>query len=112
MTEPQRHKEVTKDTKETIKENTMELIETDSGAAVEHDGSVIEWQIRAYREGDIPAIVALGNAANAVDQPDKKMSEDELSRDCEQPQAGPPKQVIVVEGPRMEGVPEGALLGV
>ena len=71
----------------------------------------MEWTFRFYREGDIPGIVALINAVNAVDRPGHSTGEDELARSFAQPFSEPARQVIVVGGPAQEGVTEGTFAG-
>src|SRR5438105_12707147 len=71
----------------------------------------VEWAIRPYREGDIPAIVTLINAADAVDKLDRSTTEDELRLRYQSPRSDPPSQVIVVEGAKSFGLPEDALIG-
>lgn len=81
----------------------------ENGAQAASNG--IEWAVRPYREGDLTAITALINAAKRADTPDEAMAEDELRRNFEIPRFDPVRQAVVVEGPRMEGVPPGALVG-
>ncbi|MFL5732393.1 MAG: GNAT family N-acetyltransferase [Chloroflexia bacterium] len=70
-----------------------------------------KWQIRPYRDDDIPAIVAVINAMDAADQLDEGRGEDEISSRFHDPNADPYRLAFVVEGPRIEGMPEGMLLG-
>src|ERR1043165_10196173 len=71
----------------------------------------IKWMIRPYQEGDIPAIAALTNAADAVDRLGAGRTEEELRRSFAMPLSDPPRQVILLEGPSIEGVPAGMPLG-
>jgi mycothiol synthase len=81
------------------------------GATVEMLAGAVEWLIRPYRDGDIPAIVALINTADAVDKLDEGVSEEELHTRFQSPGADPSHAVVVVEGPRLVGMPKDALLG-
>jgi mycothiol synthase len=67
----------------------------------------IDWQIRPYKEGDVPAIVALINAADAVDEFDQATGEAAFRVGLDHPRSEPERDLIVVEGPRMDGVPAG-----
>jgi hypothetical protein len=71
----------------------------------------VEWVIRPYREGDLPGITALINAAKQADTPDEAIAEEELRRNFEIPRFDPTRQAAVVEGPPVDGVPPGMLLG-
>jgi mycothiol synthase len=84
---------------------------TDTSTVMGEHPNGVEWSIRPYREGDIGAIAALINSARRVDTPGEPMGEDELRRAFEAPRFEPARQVIVVEGPRLEGMPPGELLG-
>jgi mycothiol synthase len=66
----------------------------------------MQWNIRPYREGDIPAIARLVAAIEAHDRLDTSMNESELRTRFESPGSDPTRQVLVVEGP-FEGVPGG-----
>src|SRR3954470_21843911 len=69
------------------------------------------WSLRPYREGDARGIAALANAAFAADKRDKVMSVEEMERSLAMPLSDPPRQVIIADGPRVEGVPEGMPIG-
>jgi len=84
---------------------------SDQNATLEELADGVEWVIRSYREGDIPAIVKLINAADAIDKFDMTADEEELRVRFSAPRSDPERQVIVVEGPRVPGVPPGLLLG-
>ena len=71
----------------------------------------IEWQIRPFQEGDVPAIVALINAADAVDGFDQATGEAAFRVGLEHPGSVPERDVFVVEGPRLVGVPPRMPLG-
>jgi mycothiol synthase len=70
-----------------------------------------EWQLRFYREGDIPGLVALINSTVELDGYGQSYSEEDLLANYNQPFSDPPNQVILAEGPQVEGVPEGAPAG-
>jgi mycothiol synthase len=93
-----------------MKEKLMTTRHSDGSSALDTPNGTA-WTFRSYREGDIPGIVALINAAYAVDRPGHTWSDEELALSFGQPFSDPPKQVIVVEGPAVEGVPEGAFAG-
>jgi len=70
-----------------------------------------EWNIRPYRDGDLPSIVTLLNTADAVDKLDEGTSEEELFSKFQNPSSDPARQVIVVDGPRLPGMSTDSLLG-
>ncbi|HEY0071034.1 MAG TPA: hypothetical protein VGE04_13790, partial [Chloroflexia bacterium] len=69
------------------------------------------WQMRGYRESDIPALAELVGAADRADGVYKHTSEADLRDTFSTPGLEPERQVMVVEGPPLPGVPEGLLLG-
>jgi mycothiol synthase len=72
-----------------------------------------EWHIRLYREGDIPALTRLLRAAEEVDHfGTRSTTEEELTANYNQPLSDPTKQVVVAEGPAVEGVEPGVPYGV
>ena len=72
-----------------------------------------KWQIRHYREGDIPALARLVSAAEAVDHfGTRSVTEEELTANYNQPMSDPPKQVLVAEGQSTGGVEPGVPHGV
>jgi mycothiol synthase len=74
-----------------------------------HDTGAPAWTFRMYREGDLPAIVALYNAADAVDNLGAATTEEELASSFNQPMSDPPRQVVLAEG-QAEGVAAGVPL--
>jgi mycothiol synthase len=70
-----------------------------------------DWQIRAYKEGDAALIAATWNAAAAADGLDVVIGEQELLSDLERPGFEPFSRVLVVEGPGVDGLPDGMLPG-
>lgn len=81
------------------------------GVLLEKSQGDVEWSIRAYREEDLPAIVALINAQDAAYKLDDPTSEAEMRVNNESPRSDPPRQVVVVDGPSVEGVPAGMFVG-
>ncbi len=80
-------------------------------AHTDADVSDVPWQVRFYREGDIPALAELINAADRADGVFKHTTEEDLRDTFETPGLEPERRVIVVEGPSLSGVGEGELLG-
>jgi mycothiol synthase len=76
-----------------------------TSATLDTVASTGEWKLRLYHDGDIPAIVALMNAAYEVDG-FGATTEQELAASYLQPLSDPQRQVILAEGPT------GELLGV
>src|SRR5205085_8765200 len=77
------------------------------------DGLAIEVGslIRPYREGDIPAIVALSNAVDTAYKLEQGTDEEDTHRLFTEPRSDPRRQVLVAEVPAVEGVSRGMLLG-
>lgn len=73
--------------------------------------SKLDWQIRPYREGDASAIATLFTACFKADDLDIVISEAETLSDFSRPDFDPTRQVLVVAGPILEGLPEGMLAG-
>lgn len=72
-----------------------------------------EWSIRFYREGDIPALTRLLIAAEEVDLfGTRSTTEEQLTANYNQPMSDPPRQVLVAEGPAVEGIEQGVPYGV
>lgn len=70
-----------------------------------------DWTMRLYRDGDIPRLVTLINAIDAIDKQGRATTEEELTRNFAQPLSDPATQVIVAEWPAVEGVPVGLPVG-
>ena len=81
------------------------------GALLDKSEGNIEWVIRSYRDEDLKGIVALINAVDEAYKLDEGTSEDEMRVVNGSPRSDPPRQVVVVEGPRIEGVPPGVFIG-
>lgn len=79
----------------------------------QHDnpGDEVSWQVRGYRESDIPALAELIGAADRADGVYKHTSEADLRDTFATPGLEPERQVLVVEGPTLPGAQEGVLLG-
>lgn len=71
----------------------------------------IPWQVRGYRESDIPALADLIAAADRADGVHKLTTEEDLRDTFETPGLEPARQVIVVEGPPLPGIQKDVLLG-
>lgn len=80
-------------------------------SAINEGHDAIEWAIRAYRENDMPAIVALENQVIAADGIPGVVSEAEQRMEFERPGFDPAKMVLVVENRELAGVPPDMLLG-
>lgn len=70
----------------------------------------IDWQIRPFQMSDVPAVVALINSSFDAYGIQDSISEAMLNVYLTAPRSDPHRQRIVVEGPRIEGVPPGMLL--
>jgi mycothiol synthase len=71
----------------------------------------IPWQVRFYREDDIPALAELIGAADRADGVYKHTTEEDLRDTFGTPGLEPERWVILVEGPSLPGVEAGVLLG-
>ena len=71
----------------------------------------VDWVIRPYYDGDIPRITAALNAALAADGLDIVYSPDEMRSELSGPNFDPHKHSVLVEGPPIEGLPDGMLAG-
>ena len=94
----------------------MVLIEDKSGIMKQLDSSWNYtpshlWHIRPYCEGDIPAITDLANLVSKADGLDRHISENMLRLCFTSHGAAISRQVLVVDGPQLTGVPQGRLLG-
>jgi ribosomal protein S18 acetylase RimI-like enzyme len=69
------------------------------------------WSIRRYRQGDIPALVALANAVSDAYGDDPLITEAEMERSYSQFGRDPLRQVVVVDGALQDGMPTGSLIG-
>ncbi|HUP28329.1 MAG TPA: GNAT family N-acetyltransferase [Chloroflexia bacterium] len=69
------------------------------------------WQMRSYREGDIPAIVEFINAVDAVDQTGRATSVPELTESYAMPLSDPQRQVVILEAPELSGLGKGSIAG-
>jgi mycothiol synthase len=65
-----------------------------------------EWSIRPFREEDVPGIASLINAVFDAYRLQEGVTEDDLRNDLFVPDSDPERQVLVVDGPRVNGVPD------
>ena len=82
-----------------------------TSAVVDELANDVEWNIRPYREGDIPAIVDLINAVDAAYKLEEGVGVEELTTRFNSPRSEPLRQVVLADGPRLPGLPEGMLAG-
>ena len=82
-----------------------------TSAVVDELADDVEWNIRPYREGDIPAIVSLINAVDVAYKLGEGTSPEELAVHFGSPRSDPPRQIILAESsgvPKIKaGVPAG-----
>src|SRR5215203_5186638 len=69
------------------------------------------WSIRPYKEGDIPALVVLANAASQASGDDPTITEANLQDQYYRSGRDPSRYVLVVDGPLPEDLPSGSLIG-
>lgn len=82
-----------------------------TSAVVDELANDVEWNIRLYREGDIPAIVDLINAVDAAYNLGEGAGEEDITVRFNSPRSDPPRQVVVVESSQLPGLPKGMLAG-
>lgn len=73
--------------------------------------AAVEWAVRPYREDDFEATVALDNFVSQADGLGIVVTPEEQRVIFSRPGFHPERRVLVVEGPRLEGVADGMLLG-
>jgi mycothiol synthase len=71
----------------------------------------IDWEMRPYRDEDLPRVTALINSVYEDYKVPLRVSEEELRVRMGGPRSDPPRQYVVVEGPSVPGVPSGMLVG-
>lgn len=71
----------------------------------------IEWEIRPYKDSDLAGITALVNSVYANYKVPSRVTEEELRQRFEGPRSDPPRQLVVVDGPRLPGVPDSMPIG-
>ena len=81
--------------------------ESDREATVQDSAPAAEWSIRPFRDEDVPGIVALVNAVFDAYHLQEGVSEDDLRNDLSVPGSEPARQALVVDGPRLNGLPPG-----
>lgn len=73
--------------------------------------TAVNWSIRPYREGDIPALVVLANAMSSASGDDPQLTEADLQRMYYAGGSDPTRQAVVVDGPLPPDLPPGTLIG-
>jgi mycothiol synthase len=91
--------------------NQVTHSDTGQAAIIDEPANNVDWEVRPYREGDLRAIVALINTVNTTYKLNLVTTEEDMRRDFESPRSDPARQVVIVEGPKREGVPGGMILG-
>jgi mycothiol synthase len=81
------------------------------GPLVENKSSSPAWAIRLYEPGDLPAVMEIVRARAAAYNPELLLGVDAVLWRLQGPPGSEPRPAIVVTGPPLDGVPEGALLG-
>jgi mycothiol synthase len=71
----------------------------------------LRWSIRPFVESDTTSVVHLFNAAWTADKIDSVYTEKDLRIRLASPNLDISRHVIVADGPKVEGVPEGTALG-
>lgn len=72
---------------------------------------MIDWRIRPYREGDAADMAANWTKCFAADGLDIVVSEQEIIETVEKPGFDATRQVLIVEGPPVEGLPDKLIPG-
>ena len=73
--------------------------------------AAVEWAVRPYREGDLAATVAVDNLVSQADGLGLLLTQEEQQVIFSRPGFDPKRRVLVVEGPALDGVAAGQLLG-
>lgn len=71
----------------------------------------IEWQIRPFAMTDVPGVVALTNSTYDHYGIQDSLSEQMLKAYLDAPRSEPTRQRVIVDGPRIEGVPSDMPVG-
>lgn len=66
----------------------------------------IEWQVRHFKDSDVPGIVALSNAIADHYKLQESTTEQQMRARFNAPRTDAERQILVVEGPKVEGVPQ------
>ena len=69
------------------------------------------WSTRSYREGDMPGIVDVYNAGFVADGADIAYGEADILAIISRPDFDLQRQVVIVDGPAVEGAPDCVVLG-
>ncbi len=70
-----------------------------------------EWSIRPFRDEDVPGIASLFNAVFDAYRLQEGFSEDDVRNNLSVPNSDPARQLLVVDGPRVNGVPSDMPVG-
>lgn len=70
-----------------------------------------DWNFRPYREGDMPGVVAAYNADFIASDADIRYGDVDIVGLLDRPDFDIQRQSIVVDGPPVDGLPEGTVLG-
>ena len=65
----------------------------------------IDWQVRPYRDSDAARMVALSNAIADHYKLQESSTEDQFRSRLQAPRSDPQRQIVVVDGPSIDGVP-------
>jgi mycothiol synthase len=76
----------------------VSMVSSAVGERVSGENVTGDWTIRGYREGDIPGLVEVINAANTADGVEKQTNVEDLTWDFAMPLSDPLTQVIIAEG--------------
>jgi mycothiol synthase len=71
----------------------------------------IEWQVRPFRDGDVRGMVALFNAIDDHYKLHESTTEEQFRSRLNAPRTDPERQILVVEGQAVEGVPANMPVG-
>src|SRR5438045_9602728 len=72
---------------------------------------MVKWSMRAYREGDGEKVAATGTASFMADGLDIVLTADEVLTDMRRMGVDLQSGTLVVEGPRVDDLPDGMLAG-
>lgn len=76
------------------------------GAGTHDSTPAAGWSIRPFRDEDVPGMTALLNAVFDAYRLGEGVTEDNIRNDLSMPDFDPRRQVLVVDGPRVAGVPD------
>lgn len=88
------------------------MSDTSAQATQSHStGESIDWLIRPFAVADVPGVVALTNSIYDAYGINNSLSETMLKAYLDAPRSDPARQRVVVDGPRIEGVPSNMPVG-